>query len=76
VSFDPEFQPSIGFVRGALEDIDGDITRTEANILEQRWKTLEELKTLHGRRTGLQIARGYLTKRLDDETIRRFGIKP
>lgn len=76
MSFDPEFQPGIGFLRGVLDDTDQELRQIESNILERRWKTTDELAGLFGQRFQCIRSRERITKRIDGETKRRLGIAP
>jgi hypothetical protein len=76
MSFDPEFQPAVGFLRGVMTDLDAQVALVEANILEGRCKTLEDYRSQLGTRAGLLTARKAMTLRIDQETMQRLGLKP
>jgi hypothetical protein len=74
MSFDPDFQPAVGFLRGVLDDTDQELRQIESNILERRWKTPEELAGLYGQRFQNIRSRERITRRIDTETKRRLGL--
>lgn len=74
MAHDPLFLP--GHVRAVLDDLDREIGKVEAMVLGEHWKTIEDVKKLLGTRKGLQMAREMETRRLDDETKKRLGLRP